>query len=318
MYDKYYSILDSNPSDNIKLIRKKYLKLALKFHPDKNPNHNNKFNEISEAYHIISSIHPSDDNNSNILSSSPIDLLREMLSNYDNDLADVMYDTLSTLIPNTKNERDLWKQIINIPKNELIKTGANLIKQYLDRKCNYNSHNKYNLYLNSNELKDENNIECSLDFLKKYSSIQLFINNNSISTFDLKYQNISIKYDNTIYDFNFIDKFILPFKRINTYDILLELSNIPISFINNIISISHPFLKNEKLNLSFFISSTSNIYIFNNLGIWNPTINNYSNIYLSLSFISSNNNTHEFINITDDYMYIQPDKILNICDLFNS
>jgi hypothetical protein len=191
MYEQYYKILECSPDDDIKFIRKQYLRLALKYHPDKNINHGDRFREINEAYQIISS----STNEDNIVNHTPIDLLYEMLSNYDNDLADVIYDTLSLLIPNTKNIQDIWKQLINIPKHDLIKTGTNLIKQYLERKCNTNTHTHYQLYINDTDLKDEYNIECSLDFLKKYSLIELFINNNLISILDLKYQNISIKYN---------------------------------------------------------------------------------------------------------------------------
>jgi hypothetical protein len=312
MYEQYYKILECSPDDDIKFIRKQYLRLALKYHPDKNINHGDRFREINEAYQIISS----STNEDNIINHTPIDLLYEMLSNYDNDLADVIYDTLGLLIPNTKNIQDIWKQLINIPKHDLIKTGTNLIKQYLERKCNSNSHNNYKLYINNDELKDEYNIECSIDFLKKYSSIELFINNNFITKFDLKYQNISIKYNNIIHDFYFIDKFINGYKRINTYDILLEIDNVPIKNINNIISISYPFIKESNLEISLYLSSTSNIYLFNNLGIWNPNINNYGNLYISLSF-TYNIYHNEFIKLVNDYIYKKPDVVLSIYDLFN-
>jgi len=314
MYERYYTLLECSPNDDIKHIRKQYLKLALKYHPDKNKEHGERFREINEAYQIISSS-INDDNLSHI-SHNPIDLLYEMLSHYDNDLADVIYDTLSLLIPNTKNIQDIWKQLINIPKHDLIKTGTNLIKQYLERKCNTNTHTHYQLYINDTDLKDEYNIECSLDFLKKYSLIELYINNNLISILDLKYQNISIKYNNSIHDFYFIDKFITGYKRINTYDILLEIDNIPIKNIYNIISISHPFIKDTNLEVSLYISSTSNIYLFNNLGIWNPLINNYGNLYISLSF-TYNIYHNEYIKITNDYIYKKPDSVLSIYELFN-
>ena len=113
MYEQYFKILECSPNDDIKHIRKQYLKLALKYHPDKNKEHGNRFREINEAYHIITS--STDDINNTILK-SPADLLREILSHYDNDLADIIYDTLTLLIPNCSNIHDLWKQIINIPK----------------------------------------------------------------------------------------------------------------------------------------------------------------------------------------------------------
>jgi|694.fasta_scaffold36906_8 hypothetical protein len=313
MYEQYYKILECSPNDDIKHIRKQYLKLALKYHPDKNKEHGDFFREINEAYQAISS-----SMNEPVTShlESPIDLLREILSHYDNDLADIIYDTLSLLTPNSKNIHDLLRQIINIPKYDLIKTGTTLVKQYLERKCNITNHNIYKLYINDEELKDEYNIECSLDFLTKYSSIDLLVNNQLINTFDLQYQNVSIKYNNNIHEFYFIDKFLKGFKRINKYDLLLEINDIPIKNINNIISINHPFINDSNLLLSINIKSTSSIYLFNNIGIWNPTINNYGNIYVILSFID-NIYYNEYVTITTDYINRQPDNILSIYDIFS-
>ncbi len=313
MYEQYYKILECSPNDDIKYIRKQYLKLALKYHPDKNKEHGDRFREINEAYQFISS---SNNDINNTILQSPVDLLREILSHYDNDLADIIHDTLSLLSPNSSNISDLWKQIINIPKYDLIKTGTSLVKQYLERKCSITNHKIYNLYINDDELKEQYNIECSIDFLTKYSSIELFINNQFINTFDLKYQNISIKYNNTIHEFYFIDNFLSGFKRINKYDLLLEINDISVKSIDNIISINHPFINNKNLQFSIKVDSTSNIYLFNNIGIWNPTINNYGNIYVILTFIN-NIYYNEYVTVTHDFINKQPDKILSIYDIFN-
>lgn len=54
----YYKILKVAKSATLDEIKKAYRKLALKWHPDKNPNNtdeaNRKFREISEAYEVLS------------------------------------------------------------------------------------------------------------------------------------------------------------------------------------------------------------------------------------------------------------------------
>lgn len=54
----YYKILDVTKVASDAEVKKAYRKLALKWHPDKNPNNldeaNRRFREISEAYEVLS------------------------------------------------------------------------------------------------------------------------------------------------------------------------------------------------------------------------------------------------------------------------
>ncbi|MDB4476306.1 DnaJ domain-containing protein, partial [bacterium] len=53
----YYEVLGVSRSDDEKLVKKAYRRVAMKYHPDRNPDDpkaDEKFKEASEAYEVLS------------------------------------------------------------------------------------------------------------------------------------------------------------------------------------------------------------------------------------------------------------------------
>ena len=84
---KYYKILELEPNATESEIKKAYRKMALKYHPDKNPSPEaqEKFKSIAEAYEVLTNKASATQNaNNHFRPRNPHDLFRELFENMGN------------------------------------------------------------------------------------------------------------------------------------------------------------------------------------------------------------------------------------------
>jgi len=112
----YYQILNCDKTDSIEKIKKNYRKLALQYHPDKNPDGEEQFKKIAEAYEVLSD--PSRKKKYDRegifhfdLEKDPLQTFREVFV----EMPEEVTDALKTMIEGLSNSREfsLLKMVYN-------------------------------------------------------------------------------------------------------------------------------------------------------------------------------------------------------------
>ena len=165
---------------NIEQLKKKYHKLALKYHPDKNPNDENstnKFQLIGEAYELLKPIYSIDSNyNADF---SPTSNTTETMFDYSYILNLFLKNLLETIV-----DRKYTQYILSTIKNIIVTKHEEIsIKLFegLDREKSLIIYNILHKYKNILHI-DDDILKKILDIiLEKYDDMHFYILNPSIN-----------------------------------------------------------------------------------------------------------------------------------------
>ena len=208
MSKNYYDLLDLNKDATTEEIKKKYKKLALKFHPDRNTNDEEsikkqkekKFKEITEAYNVLSDDKKRKDydffglTDSNTFEDSfgnnPLDdILSNMFKFTDSDIDDMINTSFKPkiFVNIHKVPLNTFQGNIN-PNSDMLNNITNLMDDILFNGINMNQTN--NNKTQQTQYESENQYNKNTQNKKKYDLLDLKVNLDDIMNSNKK----SIKY----------------------------------------------------------------------------------------------------------------------------
>ena len=210
----YYVILEIPKNSNLTTIRRAYKKLALKYHPDKNPDNKEesekKFKEISEAYQVLS-----DENkrkNYDIYGTtpdsdtfkSPEELFSQLFAGLGPDIGAFLTSTFSKLANSFIHDKNknIWDIVNDIDKEEIIEGGSNAVKNMLMKNIKNVKESDYKIHslkLTLDDIDDTNEINVDIEFARLFTHINLELSDDTHLQkylFDLKFVEHTIKFNN--------------------------------------------------------------------------------------------------------------------------
>jgi|TARA_B110000208_G_scaffold34120_1_gene44970 DnaJ-class molecular chaperone len=325
----YYEILDISPNATVIDIRKAYHRLAVLYHPDKNPNDpgaTQKFQQISEAYQVLSNECSRRDydlsGKTDINIRSAYDLFEELFSDIDPIILTFLKNSFSDIKTSfdSSPKINLWELFNKIDRNILIEEGSNVVKHILKKSLTTNENTKidsnyiYELKLNSSDIDNENDINVTIDCLRRFTHINLIISNKDIHNtylLDLDYDEHVITYNGLTYTFYLIDDLPEHYKRYSN-DILIE-RDINHRHITTGYYFENEYINQEDIEVNIVFTNKSNIVKIPNKGLLNKTTKLFGNLYIVFTF-TNNIFSKNLIDSPDKPIYntMEPTELLNI------
>ena len=302
-----YLVLELDNNCNKEEIKNAYKKLALKYHPDKNPDNKDeaeiKFKEISEAYQLLYDdekrrIYDLSGNINDNTYISPTELFEKIFEDVDPKIKDFIKDTYTSITnavnkSETGNIVDVIENIDN--KKDILINGAGLLKDYftdivmasnkqnteLEEKC---------LSINIINLKKYNNIVLPIEYFyfNKSYPIKIINDNNKTSykfNLNTEFVNQELNINDSKINFKLLDKQGSNYKRTNSYDLTTSI-NIGIDDYFDGFQLYLPHFK-EIIQTPILVQNDTNILRIKGYGlpIWSE--NKYGDLFITLKLINT-------------------------------